>query len=374
MDKNKEIFKKENLKYIGLGSLVILALILGILKMGSELPNKKNTGRTEKVNVLHMTDSIENLEGSQFGIYKNYLYKWQNGKLYLRSLTEEGVSYNMALNIGNPLVIPGNKYIFVANPEEGIIYFLNSKAEMLERIPLNTPIFSMKEDGDNLIYHTKLGANESVGIIDSNLNNLMKYNYDGESVLTYDFDPSKSKVAIGVLNVEEKSIGTRLDLYRDLSNKESLYFDGEIILDLDYIGLGNLLVLTDNNLYYISENNIVWKKDFTLIKDMEVEGSNIYVLNGTHLTVLDTKGQVKEDLAFTEQYSKIYICETGFLKDELILYNSGELVVLKKGEEFLRHKQEILQVDKAQGKIFILDQAKYGFYENSVEEVEIEEE
>jgi len=329
---------------------------------------------TEKINVLKMTDSIENIEGTKFGIYKDYLYKWQNGKIFLRSLTEEGVSYNMALNMDNPIIVPGNKYIFLGNPEDGIIYFLDSKAEMLERIPLNSPLFSMKEENDNLVYHTKDGENESLGIIDSSFNNVMKYSYEGENILTYDYFPSKGKVAIGILNVDEKSIGTRLDLYSNLNNKESLYFDGELVLDLKYLNMGNLLVLTDSNLYYISENEIAWKRDFPLIKNMAVEANNIYILNGNHLTVLDNKGETKEDFTFTDQYKDLKISELGLFKDEIILYNDKGLIILKNGEIFLEHKQEISQLDVSNGIIFLLDGDKYGFYEKTFKEVEVEEE
>ncbi len=358
--------------------LALFFLVVGILFLifkpgkfsGLSLPGKN----IEKVNVLKMEDSIENLEGTKFGMYKNYLYKWQNGKIFLRSLTEEGLSYNMALNMYDPIIVPGNKYIFLGNPEDGIIYFLNSKAEMVERIPLNSPLFSMREEADNLIYHTKKDGSEAIGIIDSSFNNTMKYAYDGESILTYDYFPSKEKVAIAVLNIDEKSLGTRLDLYSNLRDKESLYFDGEIVLDLKYINLGNLLVLTDNNLYYISENEIAWKRDFPLIKNMEVEGNNIYVLNGNHLTILDNKGETKEDLTFTEQYTGIKLFERGLFKDELILYNENGLVLVKNGEVFLDHKQEVLQVDVNQDTIFLLDNDKYGFYKKTVKELEVEEE
>lgn len=373
MNKVKELLSPRNLKFGGLFLGILIVVILLVSKFKIRENNIQKNGNVEKVNILTETDAIANSEGNEFGMFKDYLYKWQNGKIFLRSLTEEGTSYNMSLNIQNPMIESGDKYLFIGNKDDGIIYFLNNKAEMVERIPLNAPLFSMKQKNDSLVYQTKTGNMESIGIIDSNFNNVMKYTYDKETTLIYDYFPSKKKVAVAVLNVEEKTIGTRLDLYNNLTDKETLYFDGEIVLDLKYVNLGNLLVLTDNNLYYVSENDIVWKKEFPLIKDMKVNGNNIYVLYGNHLSVIDNKGEIKEDIVLSNQYNDIHLFESGIFSDEIIVYNDLELAILKKGEEFLKQNQEIMQIDTSQGTIFILDKDKYGFYKKDVKEVEVEE-
>lgn len=359
------------LKFMGLGLAIVILIILSFNIFKGDLATQPGK---EKVNVLTMVDQIENLEGTKFGMYKDYLYKWQDKRLYLRSLTEEGLSYNIALNIDDPIIETGDRYILVGNPAEGIIYYLDDKAEMVERMPLNNSLYSFKSINDHVIYHTKTGDLEYVGIIDSDMNNLMKYGYEGETVISYDYYPAKERVAVASFNVDEKSIGTRLDLYNKLRDKDSLYFDGEIIVKLDYINVGNLLVLTDKSLYYISENEIVWKKDFPLIRDMKVEASDIYVLNGNHLTSLDTKGEEVEDIALEDQYSHIELAGSSIFGREIILYSDTGLVVLKKGQEFLRHSQEINQLDTNEGMIFILDSKKYSFNKKDVKEIEIEEE
>ncbi len=368
MEKLKNILKGKKFK-IGIGSVILFIVIfIAINNLNKGGIVLKGDDDTVEQMVLSEFDKIENKQGNKFGIYNEYLYKWENGKIFLRNLEKEGDSYNLSLNISTPIIVPGSKYLFVTNPEEGIIYYVNSKGEMVERMPLNQPIFSVKEENDNLIYHTKKYDDESIGIIDSELNNVMKYDYNGETVLEYDYYPNNNKVAIAVLNVDEKSIGTRLDLYTNLKDKETIYFDKEVVTKLKYINLGNLLVLTDNNLYYISENEVVWQKDLPLAKDILVTGSKIHVLYGNHLMELDTNGEEKKNITLSNQYNRLTGLEGKMFSENLIAYNDSELVLIKNGEEVLKHNQDISRVDTWKDTIFILDRTKYGFFKEEIKE------
>lgn len=362
--------------------LLIIVLGIGLVYFSPEKKEKdpffvNKKVKTKKVNVLKMDESIKRLESTKFRIYKDNILKWENGKLYIRNLSKEGLSYNIALNANDPIILPGDNTIFFANKDEGIIYFLDEKAEMKERIQLGKPIYRLKQFKDNLVYHVKSGQNEEIGVINSKGQSLMRYEYKGENILDYSYDPKKRNLTVSVLEVYDKGMTSRLEFYEKLSEKRSkdfLNFEGEVIVKLDYTELGNVVALTDDNLYYISEGKIAWNKDLNIVRDYHLKGRDIYLLHSNYLTILDNKGDEKENIALTEEYSNVLPYKSGFLKEEVILYSDQLITILKNGEEFLSQKQPISQIDFYEDTIFILDQEKYGFYKKDKEDVEVKEE
>lgn len=345
--------------YMAMALLLILALFYISTGGKTEIKNFFKEGFLGGEREFYLESSRELKEGEKLFSFKDNLVSWHNGELTIFGEEEKSLS----LNIEEPIFELGEDLIYVGNPVEGIIYFVNLEGEIVERIDLGSPLFNMKSKGKLLLYHRKYDNMESIGIVNNEGQNIMKYDFRDEKILNCDYDTSDKIAYIGTLKSDE-NIGSKLYIYKDLKEPEVIEFSNEIILNVDVVKLGNYLVLTDEKLYYFSGKEVVWEEEIVLLKDYKVYDDNPYLLISNTLSKLNLKGEVEEELKFAKSYNKFLRYDKGVLNEEILVYGPEGLAIWD--------KEEIASKDLEIQDVFINGESIFVIREGIVEEYTLE--
>lgn len=354
-------------------TIIIILTVLLVLGIYLKKDNINILG--EKIDEFNMVNSYDRLEESKFGIFKDRIIHWTGDKVEISKIDGEEL-LSLGMNIDDPLIQYGKNYIYFANPEEGQIYFVNEKAEIVERIETGKKIFSIKEIGDYLVYHNKEDSEESIGIVNKKGEKVMRYEFPEENILDYNIDQSGEILVLSKLELEDGSIKSCVEKYESGSKSENLYFQDEIIIDIQLIDKNDVILVSDSNIYRVKAQEILWKQEFDLIKDIKFESNKIYILYSNYLEILDLNGKSEEKMDFNEDYSNIQIKKTGIRGLDILLNSSARFTLIKSNGDIVTKKQIVEQVDFYEDYYFVLDSKKYGKYDivRRVLEIEKEEE
>ncbi|MCK9444674.1 MAG: DUF5711 family protein [Tissierellaceae bacterium] len=331
--------------------LLFIALAVAIILIGKD--NK--LGAFSFVNQFLTTEKsmkikyfIEDENILDVKVYDENIAKWKNNKLsFLRS--NGNIIVEKEFNFSDPGIFYGNRYIYVFDRDTGNIYILDKKGETVNRLHLDKQIFNIKESGNNLLYHIKAEGSEIVGVLDKDGVLIGNYTYENENILTYASSTDGELNALGLLDISDGSIGSKIDIYGEVNKKiKSIFIEGELILHIGFTSNNELIALTDRNLYFTKDGSIMWKKQYDLIKDIYVGEERIYILYSNYLEIMDYGGRVESKISFGQDYNKISI-----LKDRLVLNGSSQLVVMDKDKQILKHSEAIIKAFQGKNSIVL---------------------
>lgn len=342
---------------------IIIIIVVGLLVFGVYAKKDGLNIFAETIKEFELVESYPRDELSRFGLFKDNICHWKDGKIEILKINGEDKPVSLGVNIQDPLIEYGKNYIYFANPLEGQIYFINEKAELVERIETGREIFSIKEVGNHLVYHVKEDLGECIGIVNKKGEKVMSYEFPNEIILTYNLDRTGKVLLVSKLEIEEGNIKSCVEKYDSGEKKENIYFQYELIIDIHIINSNDFILLTDSNVYRLSDQEIVWNKEFNLIKDIDFEGKNLYVLYSNYLEILDFDGKVKEKLNFDEDYNSIKVKNAGLIGVDIILSGANRVSVIQPNKDVVTKKQIVNQVDFYEDYYFILDDEKYGRYD-----------
>lgn len=291
---------------------------------------------------------IEDENISDVKVYDENIVKWKHNKLsFLRSNGD--IIVEKEFNFSDSGVFYGNTYIYVFDRETGSIYILDKKGETVNRLHLDKQIFNIKESNYNLLYHIKAEGSETVGVLDEDGVLIGNYTYEKENILTYASSIDGKLNALGLLDLSDDSIGSKIDIYGEVNKKiKSIFIEGELILHIEFTSNNELIALSDRNLYFTKDGSIMWKKQYDLIKDICVGEEKIYILYSNYLEIMDHEGRVESKISFGQDYNKISI-----FKDRLMLYGGSQLVVIDKDKEILKHSEAIIKAFQGKDNIVL---------------------
>ncbi|QQY79783.1 hypothetical protein EDD65_10713 [Keratinibaculum paraultunense] len=250
----------------------------------------------------------------------------------------------------------GEKYIYVFEKPSGIIHFLDTNGETAHRVDLETPIVNIVEKDKNVLVHIIKGNKEGISTLDMEGNTIDEFLIGDKNILTYDINEDNFTYIISSLKLDKNEITSEVQVFKKgnelLLEKE---IKDEMILYTNFIDKDKVLIMTDGSLYMLKEKEILWEKEFQLIKDIYVDGSKIYILYGNTIETISIDGETQEKISFTEEYKKI-LPFNGYL----IVYGDEYILGLKKEEELFKYKSEepILKIIEELDKLILIHEDK----------------
>ncbi|MCF6466139.1 DUF5711 family protein [Clostridium sp. Cult2] len=339
------------------GFKFLIIIFIGIILLFSRRDNQEkfiNFIKTSKIRnkELKLEKSIPiDINIDQIAFYDGSIVVWGDNKL--RRLKLDGnLEWQKEFNIEEPMAYFGEEGIFICERSMGQVYSLNPKGETIEKFQLNGKVYNIDKRAENILVHIKEGDREVIKILDSNGQPIGEKLVENHNILTYSIGENNKRYALSTLNLKGENLKSEIQTYG--LEGEFLWtasLDNEIVLYTNFIDEDNLIVLSDKGMYLLNDGNILWKKQFQLIKDINMDEENIHILHGNILETISFDGRTVEKKSFIEEYKKIIPFEK-----YLILYGNNYIIGLKEGEEVFKYKSEdsMLSVTQGAQKLFVV--------------------
>lgn len=330
------LFKKENQEKI--------------IQMISSISNKEMA--------LVLVESFPKGDLVELNIYDDTIVKWTDNKLSFLNI--DGIKIvDKEFNFADPDVYFGENIIYPMDKATGDIYYLNKKGETINRLEMDKEIFNFEESNENVIYHGKSTNMENINILDKDRIQIGHYSYEDENILRYATNKKGTKNAIGLMDVNEGYIKSRIECYGE--NNEKLYevaIDGEIVVYLGFTSKDQIVALTDSGIHFIKDEEVIWKKDLNLIKDIYLNEKGIHLLYSNYLELIDFQGDTKHKIGFLEEYKSMI----GY-KNNTLVYGNNNIALVQGEKEIFKEEIEIKGVYTSKNKILILTSEDLNIYE-----------
>jgi len=310
---------------------VFVIVLITFLIVGGTLFFSKEENQKNLVTYIHSFDKTQ----KEFQIVSTYekegieylngrYLEWDGEKLTLLDPSEK-ILWTKTFLFEDPKIVLNENRIGVYN-EEGILYLYNGNGETLLEDNLENKIFNLKLSDQGLITHIKLE--------------------DKEEVLNYDFSSASWDRVTFIdsipldywLNSSNNLMYTQVDfkdgyLYSHLyeKGKENTSLKAEVKDSIILKALpykGGYIILTDSGIVKTSSDDINLQRDFDLVKDIILDGDEIYILYGDNLEVLN--------MDLESLHKKTYVLSyTSFHKHEryILLYGDKNIIALFNKED-----------------------------------------
>lgn len=268
--------------------------------------------------------------------YNEAMVKYENNTLV--GIGKDGTTnWEKNVNFDKPIVFLGKERIYISEGITGDIYLIDENGNSLNRIMLNRPIDNVIEKGNLLYVLSNDEKSQKIALLNQDGQLLWDTVLDN-IILNFATNKTSTKTIISTLNISENSITTTLSSYDDKGTLlGSIKFEDEIITFLDFKDEDLGLVLTDKGLYSVKDNSVLWKKEYTDIKDiyLDLNEEIIYLLYGKDLETMDLEGKVIDTIELEGDFRKIYP-----YKSDIILAGKKEVIGFNKGKQYLRYDLE----------------------------------
>lgn len=312
-----------------------------------------------KEGTLELVDSFDIREDIlSVNIYEDTIIKWNNNKLSFLDLDGRKI-LDKEFNFIQPAIYYGKDLIYPMDKARGDIYSIDKRGETIERLELGKEIFNFQEINGNIILHEKLSGIENLTILDKKKNSIGDYSYEDKSILTYSLNKEESKRAIGLIQLDHGEINSLVDVYgKDNESLYSIDIDGELIVYLEFTPKDDIVILTDRGIHFTRDGEILWTRDLNLIRDLYLADEEIYLLYSNYLETMDFRGNIKNKLAFTEEYEKILL-----FQNTILVYGDKNISIVEDGRVKLTKEEEVKWIGISGDKILLWGPEKIKIYE-----------
>ncbi|MGM0396429.1 MAG: DUF5711 family protein [Bacillota bacterium] len=184
---------------------------------------------------------------------------------------------------------------------EALVFNVNG--EMLAHIEEEGPIFSFRAGKNGHIIHLKEEGRQVLKIYDkdgTHKNNLI---YTKEYPIDYYLEDGSAVVTL--LHMEDQGLTTKVVRHNEDVEHELYSVRDRIIISVEKVVKDNLLV-TDSGIYLQQDGEVIWGRDFPLLKDVKADGNEIYVVYGDNLKILDQDGATLYQETFGIDYKRLH--------------------------------------------------------------------
>lgn len=304
------------------------------------------------VNSILLNVNIEDI-----AYYDNYIISWKDNKL-TRYTKEGNKEWEKEFNFTYPYAVFGKKGIYVYDRNLGDIYYLNSEGDTINRYRVEGKINSIKECLEYILVHVEEDKEEGIRILDDRGIIVSKISIAEASILNYSLNNQMNRYAYSILKLEDGSIKSGINVC-SLEGEPiwTLQLEDEIIMYVTFVDEEKLVAMSDKGLYLIDEAEILWQKPISSPKDIYVEGESIYILYDTKLELISLEGDLKDSMAFSEEYNNFT-----FVNGYVAVYGEKNMLGIKNMKKTFKFEPEetIIKVIPANRNLIIL-------YENKVD-------
>lgn len=292
-----------NKKFIGLFSILFI-LVIFLLVFFSFEGNQKRF--VELLDSLDKSDKevlqVKNISGSNFHYVNGRIFTFNGEKLTAMDM-EENPLWQKTFLIPDLQFEKGSTRVAVYNKQLGEVYVYNTGGETLFELKLNKEIMGVKVYESGVSIHSKELARDQITFYDYKGDVITELNYNDTYLVNYYMlgnDIYTSEVVPG-------SNGFLSNFITHKGNNKAIdfYIENEILIRREKMG-SSQVYLTDEGIKFVKGNEVIWEKDFPIIKDILVDGEEIYVLYGDNFQVLNKAGEEIKQYTLALNYTKIY--------------------------------------------------------------------
>jgi hypothetical protein len=207
---------------------------------------------------------------------------------------------------------------------EGIV--INFNGEIMTHIEENSQIFFFKPGKEGHIVHIKEEGRELLKVYEMDGVHRENLIFTDNYPIDYSLEADGPRVTL--LELEKDGIGTRMVKYT--TDGEGELYDLHDLVIIKVIAVGDdSLIVTESGIYLQSNNQFVWGRDLPLLKDVLVDGNEIYAIYGDNLRIMGMDGETISEMTFGIDYEK--------------LHAHGKYIILagEKNLLVLRHKEQV---------------------------------
>lgn len=279
MSKEKDT-KKKGIK------ILILILIAAILIFGNKDLQKKISKKIKNISnnkkTLKIVDrkNIGYEENSNIRVYENSIVKWENSLIIAYDMKGKE-KWERAITYEKPLVCLGENRIYVGEGSTGEIYSLDLDGNIVYKFEAKQPIDRIGERKNFLVLFIKNPQIEGINIIDEKGNLFANTTVKDGSVLNVDLNSDKSKFLLTTMDLSQGKITTNLSMYGSSGQiLSTVEFKDQILTLINFVSEESAIILSNEGIYFMENNKILWKKSLPGLKDMyvDMDGKRIYLL------------------------------------------------------------------------------------------------
>lgn len=334
---------EENTKDIHKGFKIFIIVIIIMLIF---IVNKDSRNKvleiiqtfTVREKSLILSDSIPIEAGVEgISLYDNMIIKYKYNKLSFMKLNGD-LFFEKDFNFSNPYVYVKEKNIYIADKETGDIYCVDEKGETISRIQLSESLFNLKEIQKGIIAHIKTPDGEGINILNKEGDSIRVHKVNKGNILTFASNKDSSKYILSVIDLE--GILKSITKVYNIEGEElsSIEFPNEVILFSEFID-DDIITLTDKSLYYIKDDKVQWKRQFSNIMDIYKDKEEIYILYENNFEIINFEGRTLDKFVFPKSFNRILKIDKYFLiygdNDIVIFHGHKEIAKLKSPKEIL---------------------------------------
>lgn len=333
MSKEKDT-KKKGIK------ILILILIGAVLIFGNKDLQKKISKKIKIISnnkkILKIVDrkNIGYEENSNIRVYENSIVKWENALIIAYDM-EGKEKWERAITYEKPLVCLGENRIYVGEGATGEIYCLDLDGNVVYKFEAKQPIDRIGERKNFLVLFIKNPQIEGINIIDEKGNLFANTTIKYGSVLNLDLNPDKSKFLLTTMDLSQGEITTNLSMYGSSGQiLSTVEFKDQILTLINFVSEESAIILSNEGIYFMENNKILWEKNLPGLKDMyvDMDGKKIYLLYENVFEELSYDGKTRGKNELKEEYTSI--CPHG---KYMILLGDSNILGINKGHEVIKY-------------------------------------
>lgn len=354
-----EVKKNKDFKSIKLFIIIVLAIGVFFIKednrnkvigfFDSVINRKKDLVLTKTIDI---DSEIEKIEG-----YDNNIVLWKNNKLVFMKL-DGTIELEKEFNFEDGEVFFQEENIYVADKISGDIYLFDSKGNTIDRFKTEENLFSLKGFDDKVAYHRQSPDGDKLVILDSNRVNEYEIVYSDKNILTYSMYLNQTDYAVSLLNLNNTSISSDIEIYKAGEKSAEINIENEIIIKMNVLDDDSIVALTDSSIYFIKNEKILWNKELGKTKDIRVKDREIYILYDNSMEIIALDGTIVNKMNLSDDYKKI-----DFMGDSILLHGSQSLSIINDGAVSFKANESIKDVLVLDNRIFIWNENKLNIYE-----------
>lgn len=328
--KSKKKVKKKRFK-----KFILIFIFITFLLVNKDFVERFSWGKSKKS--LQVIQKYPTEPEEKIRFYDDRLIKW-NGRRII-ALNKDGTSlWEKEINFDKPLVFFGLDRIYICEEEMGDLYFLSLDGRSEDRIQVEKTIKDIVEEGELIFLTIEDEEGKSVTVMDKE--GVVEDNipFEDERLVEVNVNKDRSNIALATIDTKEGYLDSRLIFHKEKGKHNSdLNFKDEIIISVHSVDKNSIIVFTDNRLYFIEKEKILWKRELDNIKDMYVDrkGKKIYVLESNTLDTISYKNKLEKSISLEKGYEKI----EGFNKG-LLLLGENQVIGIDKGKKNLEYKSK----------------------------------
>ena len=244
---------------------------------------------------------IKSISGTNLEYVSGRLMRFDGEKLTTMDM-DENLLWQKTFLLSNLTFTKGDSKVSVYNKEIGEIYVYNTNGETLVELKLEKEIYLVNLFEKGIAIHSKIDAMDEIAFYDYNGNLIKELAYNDSYLINYYMEHGD----IFTVELSQNSTGFTSSLINhSKDNNTDFSIDNEIIIRR--YSLGSLDVyLTDEGVKAIKSQEILWEKEFSVIRDVLIDGDDIYILYGNNLEILNKDGESKVKFSLALEYKKIY--------------------------------------------------------------------